>query len=229
MTRSALAVAGAVAALALVVSACGGEDGGAASSKSATATATVPAAGSAEARYAAIEAVLEAEVPLDELEEIRVPSHARADALMRPVLRACTRLDPADPLLRALRDACRDGADFFHDSLRPLRCRAELEVCAQLFVDMRAALKDVVISSRAADRAVSAAAIPAACKRALRTPAVAYTFYRRRDARLKRLTDAIAFGFMPDVQKALLALVRLDDDGLPKGRESLKKFRAGCR
>lgn len=181
------------------------------------------------AQYVALEDAYEAEVAFDKLEKgADAPSFARADAVARPIVGACRKLDARHPLLHALRDACVDRVDVFMARVGVARCRT-IDACRPPIDDERAAAHQLATSSRAADRAIAATAIPAGCKRALRTPRPVYVFYRRLDARLEQLADALAFGFETDLQQALIALGRLDRSGLPSRRESLKRFRAGCR
>ena len=209
---------------------CGGDDGGPSPAAPRPEARTPVAPGQlTPAQYAALEDAYEAAVALDELEEADAPpSFSRADAVARPIVGACKELDARHPLLHALRDACVDRVDVFMARVGVARCRA-IDACGPPIDDERAAAHDLIRSSRAADRAIAATAIPAGCKRALRTPHPVYVFYRRLDARLQRLAHALAVGFQTDLQEAVIALARLHRGGLPSRRDALKRFRAGCR
>ncbi len=137
-------------------------------------------------------------------------------------------LDGDDPLLRELREACLAAMRLLITSAGASDCGAA-ESCRQAIDRSRAAAQDVVKASRASDRAIDAARISPACKRALRTPDAAYAYYRRFDARLGALAEALRSGSAAEVRAAAAALARLDGDAVPSGRQSLRDFRAGCR
>lgn len=221
----------AVVSLALVVALAGcggdGDKGGSSPSTGDAQTARSSGALSSE-QYAAIERVYEAAVPLDELRATdRPPSQARVQTLARPLVAACDGLDSADELLSALREACLATARFLFASVDPANCSA-VDTCERGFTKARAAARAVVSSSRASDRAVDSTQIPAACRRALRTPQVGYRYHRQLDARLGRLIEALRARSPADARSASAALARLGGDRVPTGRESLSKFRAGC-
>jgi hypothetical protein len=99
----------------------------------------------------------------------------------------------------------------------------------QAFAKARSDGNLLVKTSRASDRAIATANIPAVCKSALRTPASAYRYYRRLDAVLKRFIAALRAQSPVRSRSAAAALKALDDGGVPSAEESLARFRAGCR
>ena len=226
MTRSATTLLAVASALALAVGGCGG-DGDDTSSASGPGTGTTKQM--TPARYAAIESVYEATLPLDALRDVDTPSSARKLAsLAEPVVVACERLDEDDPLLRDIRKACLASVGLLLATPAASSCRSA-ESCETAINDTLTASRGMVAASRVGDRAIAAAGLPPSCARALRTPAVAYAYHRRFEARLRGVADALRSGSNAELRAAAAALARLDGDEVPTARQSLQRFRAGCR
>lgn len=227
--RSATAALSLVAAFALAAAACGGDDGDRSSASARDDEERPPATGRLTPRqYTALEDVYEAALPIDELEPPEEPaSQSELEAIAKPVVAACETLDGDDRLLRELRAACLAAMRLLVSSAGVSNCGAA-HSCRQAIEGMRAAARDVVASSRASDRVIAAARLAPGCTRALATPEAAYTYYRRLDAHLAKLAEALASGSAAQVRAAAAALARLDADA-PSARQSLGDFRAACR
>ena len=226
MTRSATTLLCAACAIALALTGCGGDGDGGTSTPSAG---TGAAPQLSPARYAAIEDVYEATLPLDGLRDDDTPSSAeKLASLAEPVVVACERLDDDDPLLGDMRKACLASVSLLLATPAVSAC-SSADSCETAINDTLTATRGMVAASRLGDRAIAAAALPTSCTRALRTPAVAYAYYRRFDARLKALGEALRSRSAAKIRAAAAALARLEEAGVPTARQSLRKFRAGCR
>ena len=206
--------------------ACGNDEAGSGSSGSSE---DKPRVGLTPAQYSALEGVYVAPVPWDKLDSAATPpSHARVQALARPVVAKCDPLDTDDALLSAMRETCLAAARFLIASYAPVGCRTA-KTCAEGFAEARDAGNAMIEASRASDRAIDAARIPTACKDAMLTPEAAYAYYERLDARVRSFVDALRAESEPRVRSAAAALRRLGDADVPSNRESLTRFRARCR
>lgn len=225
--RAALGLLSSVA-LAFAVSGCG-SDGGDGASPSGDEGRPGATQRLTPAQYAALEDVYEAALPLDELRQTEQPaSRSKLSSMAEPIVVACERLDGDEQPLRELRESCLASIRLLLAQPAAGEC-GTAESCQAAIEETRAAIRAMVNASRAADRAVDATANSPACKRALRTPQVAYAYYRRLDARLRAVGEALRSGSAAEVRAAAAALAHVDGDEVPSARQSLNRFRAGCR
>jgi hypothetical protein len=150
-------------------------------------------------------------------------------------------MDPHDALLGPLRRACLATFDVAGPPPCPVReplestgARGALNVftgsgCPAAFRQLDSELESAIRLDRAADRAVGAAAITAACKAAVIHPPGVYALDRASHALFallsRRATTAPQTG--PAVQDDSDVISTLERT-VPTNRELLERFRSGC-
>ena len=211
--------------LCLALAACGsgdGEPGDAAPARSSTAPAAT-ASGLGAERFAALDAVYVAQVPLDELEDDADPSDF--ERASEPLVQACNALEADDPLLGPLRRLCPVLTRFTEQLQGFGTCASEgADACEALIDDVRATLGDFTRLSRHGDAAIKRAELASACETALLTPALAYEVI----AGYQRAFELLERGFTEQADRALTA-ADAKAKRLPDGDASLRRFRRGCR
>jgi hypothetical protein len=182
------------------------------------------------AQFAAIERIYVAALPLDEFRTSDAAPPSKVEAATQALLRACGRLSPQDPLLRALRDGCPAISEFTEATAAVAAC-SDAACLKRTLASARAALRRGVSGSRGSDRAINATHLPRRCKRALVTPPRAYAVYDELDAALGKLEDALATASAADLSAAETALARAEKDanGLPTAKRALQLLRSACR
>jgi hypothetical protein len=201
------------------------------------------ASGLGVARFRALDALFVSAVATDGLRSANVPTPA-VRAVEGRIAASCRALDPRDPLLGALRHACL--ARLGEAATAPSRCPAQPVaagapppgaparylntfsggICPSTIGLRRAAIAAASRQARAADRAVAAAALTAACRDALRTPPVAYRLYDDLDAMYASLRLATTAGSAA-AQRTIEEIGRLSS-GAPSNGDLARRFRAGC-
>lgn len=222
--RTASVITAAAACLALA--ACGGDDDGddAAASRSTTAPAAGgTASGLGAERFAALDAVYIAQVPLDDVEDDADPSRLKSTS--EPLVEACNALDAGDPLLGPLRRVCPVLTRFARQVQGFSTCAAEgAGACEDLIGDVRGTLGDFTRLSRRGDEAIKDAELTPACEKALLTPGLAYEAIEG----FERAFELLDRGATAAADRALEA-ADAKADRLPDGEASLGRFRSGCR
>lgn len=212
-------------ALCLALAACGGGDGAAgdaAPARSSTAPAAT-ASGLGAERFAALDAVYVAQVPLDELEDDADPSDLTRAS--QPLVQACNALDAEDPLLGPLRRLCPVLTRFTEQLQGFGTCASEgADACEALIDEVRTTLGDFTRLSRRGDAAIKRAELTSWCETALLTPALGYEVV----AGYRRAFELLDRGLTGQADRALAA-ADAKAERLPDGAASLRRFRRGCR
>lgn len=210
----------------LLLAACGGDEdppgSGAAATPTATATTAAPGtrSGLGPARFEALEETYLAQAALDRVGNDDPEAYARA---AEPFIDACEELDAGDALLGPLREVCPAVTQILQQMVGLGTCAEEPGGCERYIAGLRATLRDFTRLGRRADRAIAAAGLTPACRRALGTPQLAYD-----------VIDALGRGFAllvrGDVESGDRVIARASRDAgrLPSGTESLELFRRHC-
>ena len=210
--------------LCLMLGACGGGDdeGGGSARTGTTPGASGSGSGLGPERFAALDAVYVAQVPIDEVGDDAEPSALKNASA--PLVEACEELDADDPLLGPLRRACPVLARFAEQLAGLRTCGSRgADACDTLVGDMRGTLRDFTRLSRRGDEAIRAAKLTRDCASALLAPAVAYEAIEG----FERAFELLQAG--EDDADRVLAAADAKAEQLPEGDEALARFRSGCR
>lgn len=170
-------------------------------------------------RYAAVDAVYAALVPLD---RDRVPASALTAAKL-----ACDRLAPADPLLGPLRGGCFAVVRGVRATERFARCTTPRS-CRRASAGLRKAITSYLAHTKSANRAIDASVADPACRSALRESARELAAVRRFRSALRALERALMTGSRADVRRAERRLGAIDDSGLSSFKQERDRFRGAC-
>lgn len=211
-------------AAALLLSACGDDDGP--NTKIDTARLAQIDALTPE-QYTAIKKVFVAALAFDDLGILgSLSQRPRIDAMTRTVRRACDGLDEDDALLGALRASCpQSAANAASDAVN---CPGDR--CGDVFDRARARTRLLVAYAHRADAAVAATHLPRACKRALTTTTSTYRRYDRLDHALVLLERALLKdpGDEGAATAGVSALLDVESAGAPTAQQALDRLRRGC-
>jgi hypothetical protein len=183
-----------------------------------------------KARFAAIERVYVASLPLDKFRGKNPGSLSAANAASRKALNACLKLSTNDALLRALRAGCPALADLSQET-------AGLDTCTQaaclkrILNATRAKLRNARDGSRVSDRGVHATHLARACKHVLLTPSSDYVAYDKFDRGFAKLARALDSGSQTEIEAAQKLLNEAEKASAkgPSVKTSLRRLRAHCR
>ena len=169
-------------------------------------------------RYAALDAVYTALVPLD---RDRVPASALTAAR-----RACDRLDRVDPLLGPLRGECFAVVRGVRATERFARCTTRRS-CRRATAGLRRAITSYLAHAVSANRAIDASVPDRACRSALRVSARELDAVRLLRSALRALERALTSGSRADLRRAERRLSAIYDPGLSFKQER-DRFRSAC-
>ena len=169
-------------------------------------------------RFAALDAVYTAQIPID-----RVPTSASALAAFR---RTCEGLHRADALLGPLRTLCFDTVRIARATALFARCGSR-SGCVREAVGLRRTIPKLIADARSANRAIDATVAEPACRLALRTPAKDLADARRLASALRLVERALKTGSRADYRRADKRLDALDDSGI-SAKQDRARFRNAC-
>jgi hypothetical protein len=197
-----------------------------------------------ERRFKLLDAVYVAALALDRVQPPNVSTTALRGAARRATATvgvSCKAMDPHDALLGPLRRACLATFDVAapppcpaREPLKSTGARGAPNVftgsgCPAAFRQLDSELESGIRLDRAADRAVGAADISAACKAAIIHPPAVYALDRASHALFtlvsRRATTAPQSG--PAVQDETDEISTVERT-VPTNRELLERFRSGC-
>lgn len=158
----------------------------------------------------------------------RLRERASYDAAVTRLLRACSRLDGTDPLLREIFRSCAAEAAVFVPLLRVRTCSGP-ESCLTPITTARSRLGDVASAYGRQNRAVRATRLPPSCRRALLRQKSDYASIRALRRFYQRLENAIRARSQARIVSALAAGDPLERAGEQRARRTLRRFGAHCR
>ncbi len=169
-------------------------------------------------RYAALDAVYTALVPLD---GDPVPASALTAAR-----RACSRLDRADALLGPLRGECFAVVRAIRATERFADCSTRRS-CSRASAGLRKAITRYLSHARSANRAIDVSVRDPACRLALRVSASELKAVKRLRSALRAVERALRTGSNADVRRAERRLDAIDDPSL-SAKQERERFRREC-
>lgn len=222
----------AVAALTscLLLSACG--DGEKSDAAQAPPENAGTGSGLGSGRFAAIDAVHVASLPIDAFEDDATVDPGAFASATQPVLAACDALDRDDPLLGAVRRMCPLVLRFSEQLLGFGRCQdgGDADRCLDVIDDLQGTIGSFERLGRRADRAIARSGLEDACRQALATPDLAYEVFDGYARGLALFERGLTNGAVADVEEAQRVLRDSAATGraLPDAKASLARFRSAC-
>lgn len=185
----------------------------------------LPAAASAQAtltpaQFAAIDAVYGAFAAFDDGDGATAGDRSAARA-------ACTALGSGDALLAALRRACSGQLKVGAALGATARCEGRTS-CLLGVRRVRRALSELLVFSRALNRAVADTGLPAACGRELRVSMATLRYLTRLRAGFAELERALRIGSRTLARRAQRRIDALDEPDPRPVAQQREDFRAGC-
>jgi hypothetical protein len=181
-------------------------------------------------RFAALDSVFAAAVPLDKYQDQNDLSFERFREDSKPLLKACSALPEDDALMRAMRSGCPLIAELVEHEAGIGTCDSSA-TCLRSVRAFRRRVKRVIAVSRRTDRVVAAErTLVDACKQALKTPRGAYAAFEGYDSAMLLMQRALRSSSpaaLDDAQKRLAAADQASKT-MPSSKVLLGRFRSGC-
>lgn len=198
---------------------CGGEGPGSAS-------------GLGAERFEALEAIYEARLPLDQVEDAATSAQIReVGAIYSEVAVECERLatDDADKLLTAMIERCPLAAELGEGVTDSRLCGSRRE-CLTAVRALRARTARAVPAAREVDRELKAAKVSYRCRKVLRTSKDQYAALRHFRNALAEFERGLKNRSLKTLRRAgeRLAKITDDDDEATSVARDLKRFRRAC-
>lgn len=190
------------------------------------------ASGLGAQRFEVLEAILEARLPLDQVQDATTPAQIRElGAIYSEVAAECERLetDDADALLTATVELCPLAAELGEGLADSRLCSSRRE-CLTTVRALRTRTARAVSAAREVDRELKASKVSYRCRKVLRTSKDEYAELRQFRKALAEVESGIKNRSLKTLERAgeRLSKITDDDDEEATVARDLRRFRRAC-